>query len=167
MRTFIIAGFLLSLLPAAALAHGSHSHAETPKGDIGTPGKVADATRTVMVIATDNDFSPKTISVKAGESVRFVVRNEGRFVHEMTIGTKAMQVEHQEEMLGLMASGVLEVDRIDRDKLGAHDHGNNVLLEPGAQGEIVWTFGRATELEFGCNVPGHYEAGMKGDFHIN
>lgn len=167
MRITLIAALVVGLIPGVAFAHGTHSHAESPKVDIGSPGTAAQAKRTVTVIATDNDFSPKSITVAAGETVRFIVRNEGRFVHEMTIGTKAMQIEHQEEMLGLMVSGVIDVDRIDREKLGRHDHGNNVLLEPGAQGEIIWTFGKAAELEFGCNVPGHYEAGMKGDFRIN
>lgn len=167
MRALIAAAFVLGLLPATALAHGSHNHAEVPKADIGMPGEVTEATRTVAVIATDNDFTPKSITVKAGETIRFVVRNDGRFVHELTIGTQAMQRAHQEEMLGFMASGAIDVDRIDRAKLGKHDHGNNILLEPGAQGDIVWRFGTAADIEFGCNVPGHYEAGMKGEFRNN
>ena len=92
------------------------------------------------------------------------MRNDGKLVHELTIGTKAMQREHQSEMLALAASGVLDADKVDRAKLGSHDHGNNVLLEPGQTGEIVWTFAKATNFEFGCNVPGHYEVGMRGDF---
>lgn len=145
-------------------AHGHAGHEHAAKIEGGMPAKAADATRTVTIVASDNQFSPKAVAVKAGETVRFVVRNEGKFVHELTIGTKAMQAEHQSEMLGFAVSGALEVDKIDRAKLGSHDHGNNVLLEPGQSGEVVWTFAKATDLEFGCNVPGHYEAGMKGDF---
>jgi uncharacterized cupredoxin-like copper-binding protein len=29
-------------------------------------------------------------------------------------------------------------------------------------GELIWRFTRAMTLEFACNVPGHYEAGMVG-----
>ena len=115
-------------------------------------------------MATDSAFSPKAVAIKAGETVRFVVRNDGKLVHELTIGTKAMQLEHQSEMLGFAVRGAIEADRVDRAKLGTHDHGNNVLLEPGQTGEVVWTFAKATELEFGCNLPGHYDAGMRGDF---
>jgi uncharacterized cupredoxin-like copper-binding protein len=27
----------------------------------------------------------------------------------------------------------------------------------------VWTFTEKADLEFACNVPGHYQAGMYGD----
>lgn len=167
MKMILIAAPLLALSPAVVSAHDAHSHAGHGRGAVvegGAPGKAADATRTVTIVATDSAFAPKAIAVKAGETIRFIVRNDGKLVHELTIGTKAMQAEHQSEMLGFAVSGAIEADRIDRSKLGTHDHGNNVILEPGQSGEVVWTFAKATDLEFGCNIPGHYEAGMKGDF---
>jgi uncharacterized cupredoxin-like copper-binding protein len=54
--------------------------------------------------------------------------------------------------------------------MAAGDHGmshndpNSLLLEPGKTGEIVWTFGDATTIEYACNVPGHYDSGMVGRF---
>lgn len=146
--------------------HAGHSHQHAGPGEGGSPGKASDVTRDVTIIATDVAFAPSTVAVKAGETVRFIVRNEGKLVHELTIGTKSMQAAHQSEMLGLAVSGVLEADRVDRAKLGNHNHGNNVLLEPGQSGEIIWTFAKAQDLEFGCNVPGHYEQGMKGSFEV-
>ena len=47
-----------------------------------------------------------------------------------------------------------------------HDDPNSVLLEPKGAGEIVWTFTEAATLEFACNVPGHYGAGMAGTFEF-
>lgn len=168
MRTILFATALLALTPAATLAHEAHSHAgHRVAMQGGAPGKASNATRTVTIVASDSEFSLKSVKAKAGETIRFVVRNEGQLVHEMTIGTKAMQEAHQSEMLGFAASGAIEADRIDRAKLGSHDHGNNVLLEPGQSGEIVWTFAQASDLEFGCNVPGHYDAGMKGEFKLD
>ncbi len=167
LTTALFALLALQSPPVAAHeahAHGGHGHGVTVEG--GTPGKAADATRTITIVARDSEFAPKTVPVKAGETVRVVVRNEGKLVHELTIGTKAMQVEHQSEMLGLAVSGAIEADRIDRAKLGSHGHGNNVILEPGQTGEVVWTFAAAADLEFGCNIPGHYDAGMKGDFRF-
>ena len=76
-----------------------------------------------------------------------------------------MMVEH----------GVLEADRINHERMKMdmgggktmeHDDPNSVLLEPGKSGEIIWKFTKATELEFACNVPGHYDAGMMGRFHF-
>lgn len=164
LMTIVLAASLLA--PANAFAHEDHgnhgSHMMPPEA--GKPGKASEAARTVTIVAADSEFNPTVVQVKAGETVRFLVRNDGKLVHELTIGTKAMQAEHQSEMLGFAVSGAIEADRIDRAKLGTHDHGNNVLLEPGQSGEIVWTFAKATDLEFGCNIPGHYESGMKGEF---
>jgi uncharacterized cupredoxin-like copper-binding protein len=41
-----------------------------------------------------------------------------------------------------------------------------VLVEPGQTKELVWKFTKATELDFACNMPGHYEAGMVGTFEF-
>ena len=43
-----------------------------------------------------------------------------------------------------------------------HGGGNIVMLPPGAEGELVWRFPSDGTLEFACNIPGHYEAGMHG-----
>ncbi|MNC74234.1 Copper binding protein, plastocyanin/azurin family [compost metagenome] len=48
-----------------------------------------------------------------------------------------------------------------------HDDPNSVLVEPGKTAELTWTFSKATRLEFACNVPGHYQAGMKGDLTVS
>jgi uncharacterized cupredoxin-like copper-binding protein len=41
-----------------------------------------------------------------------------------------------------------------------------VLVEPGKTKELTWTFTEATDLEFACNIPGHYESGMVGDIRF-
>ena len=50
---------------------------------------------------------------------------------------------------------------------GMHDEPNSVLLEPGKSAEIVWKFPEHAELEFACNVPGHYDAGMQGPIKLS
>jgi uncharacterized cupredoxin-like copper-binding protein len=47
-----------------------------------------------------------------------------------------------------------------------HDDPNSVLLEPGESKEIVWTFPEKADVEFACNVPGHYQSGMYGDVNF-
>jgi uncharacterized cupredoxin-like copper-binding protein len=47
-----------------------------------------------------------------------------------------------------------------------HNEPNSVLLEPGKAGEITWTFAEGADLEFACNVPGHYEVGMQGEIDL-
>ena len=125
----------------------------------------------------DNYYEPESIEVEAGETVRFRVRNAGDLVHEFNIGTAAMHAAHQDEMQMMMDHGVLMPDHVDMKAAehmqasmghGMHKDANSVLLEPGETGEIVWTFPQDADvqLEFACNVPGHYQAGMTGDLEL-
>lgn len=54
-----------------------------------------------------------------------------------------------------------------KDGMMRHDDANSVLVEPGKSAELTWAFDKATRLEFACNVPGHYQAGMKGDLTVS
>lgn len=171
---------LVLALPVAALAGpgqaAGHDHGGHHTGaEVGKPGKASEASRTVEVVMYDNYYEPESITVDAGETVRFVVRNEGMLVHEFNIGTAAMHAAHQEEMQMMVEHGVIQGDSINREmmkmdmgggKTMEHDDPNSVLLEPGKTGEIVWTFADAVDLEFACNVPGHYDAGMYGSLTI-
>ena len=139
--------------------------------DVGKPGEASAATRTVEVVMYDNYYEPEDISVGEGETVRFVVRNAGDFVHEFNIGTAEQHVAHQPEMMMMVEHGVLQPDRINWEAAqamqasmghGMHEEPNSILLEPGKTAELVWTFPEHAELEFACNVPGHYDSGMQG-----
>jgi uncharacterized cupredoxin-like copper-binding protein len=35
------------------------------------------------------------------------------------------------------------------------------------KGELLWKFTKAGEFEYGCLIPGHYEAGMHGKIIVN
>lgn len=142
-------------------AHGGHGDHSMPGGMPGDPKNVS---RTIVIIAKDTEFNLKKIQVKDGETIRFIVKNKGELVHEMTIGTPDMQKQHQAEMMKMMDEGKLQADKV----VGGmdHNHGNSALVEPGKEAEIVWMFHKGTTLEFGCNVPGHYDQGMKGSFVI-
>jgi uncharacterized cupredoxin-like copper-binding protein len=48
-----------------------------------------------------------------------------------------------------------------------HNDPNSALLEPNKTKEIIWKFNTDAELEFACNVPGHYESGMVGKISIH
>lgn len=162
----------------AQSAHGGGGHGHVGHGNgpaLGAPGDASAVTRTIDVTMHDNYFEPESITVSEGETVKFVVKNAGEFVHEFSIATAEKHREHQPQMMMLMDHGVLHPDRIDRDAAGKmmadmghgmHDEGNSVLLEPGQSGEIIWTFAAARNLEFACNVPGHYDAGMMGEFKL-
>lgn len=144
--------------------------------DFGAPGKASEVNRDIEIIMRDNFYEPEEISVKAGETIRFKITNKGEFLHEFGLGTAAMHAKHQEQMMVMMEHGMIEADRINHDKMKmdhgsggmsmSHDDPNSLLLEPGKSGEIIWKFTKATELEFACNLPGHYQSGMMGPLKV-
>ena len=130
---------------AAILVFGCTSGAPVNPGTIELP-------RTVTVAALDSfDFVPVRIQVRAGETVRFVVTNEGMLEHEFAIGSRAKLQEHALTMThgGMLADTTTEIRVI-----------------PGQTKELLFTFGSATDIGFGCLVPGHFPAGMSGSFDV-
>jgi uncharacterized cupredoxin-like copper-binding protein len=171
------------LFTAPAVAGGTHGggHAEEHGGQhahglaFGEPGDASKASRTVEVIASEMAFEPARIEVKSGETVRFIVHNQGKLLHEFNIGTPAVHAAHQQEMQTMMAHGMMTATGMSHPMHGteagshggtampmAHDDPNSILLEPGETKELIWTFTEIGSLEFACNVPGHYQAGMVG-----
>ncbi|WP_025111074.1 plastocyanin/azurin family copper-binding protein [Pseudomonas sp. H1h] len=148
--------------------------------DFGQPAPAARATRSIEVVLNDMSFDPKAIQVKAGETVRFVLVNKGQLLHEFNLGDAAMHAQHQQEMLQMQQSGMLtptamkemshDMTGMDHSAMGhgmKHDDPNSVLVEPGKTAELTWTFSKATSLEFACNIPGHYQAGMVGKLTVS
>lgn len=156
----------------------------------GAPAPAAKATRTVEVVMGEMSFNPQSLEIKAGETVRFVLINKGQLLHEFNLGDKLMHARHQEEMLQMQQSGTLtptamkpstkSSDAMDHAAMGhgatagmkhganmKHDDPNSVLVEPGKTAELTWTFSKAGHLEFACNVPGHYQAGMVGKLNVS
>ena len=111
-------------------------------------GGMAEPSRTVEVVMRDIAYDPTTVTVQAGETVKFVFRNVGEAVHDAFIGDEAAQAEHEKEM---------------RESEGRHHGGDHhaVTVEPGDTASLTYTFERAGSLLIGCHQPGHYEAGMK------
>jgi uncharacterized cupredoxin-like copper-binding protein len=149
---------VVPLIHVPAHAHGDKKHA--PVAEIvaeqtawGLAGKYAEARRTIMIDMTDAmRFTPDTFSVQEGETVRFIVRNAGRMLHEMVIGTPDELAKHA----AMMA----------RFPNMEHDEAYMVHVDPGKTGEIVWHFNRAGSFEFACLIAGHYEAGMRGTITV-
>jgi len=146
-----------ALVASTALAHGDsrsqNKKAEMKSTEFGQTGDPRKATRTVKVDMSDAmRFTPAEISVKRGETVRFVVANSGRQMHEMVLGTMKELKEHAELM---------------RKHPGMeHDEPYMAHVEPGKKAEIVWQFTKAGEFHYGCLIPGHFEAGMVGKVRV-
>lgn len=138
--------------PQADAHEHSHEHDAPSELAFGAPGSPSTATRTIEVVTEDPyRFAPRDLEVESGETVTFVVTNEGRQEHEFVLGDEDYQESHAEEM----AAG------------GMHHEGNAVTVAPGATEELTWTFPSDGEVLYGCHVAGHYDAGMVGAISVS
>ena len=150
-------------LVAAILASGlAYAHEKSPPGKktekapvsteekaFGREGDPRKVTRTVKVDMSDAmRFAPARIKVKRGETIRFEVKNSGKTMHEMVLGTMQELKEHAELM--------------KKHPGMEHDEPYMAHVAPGKTERMVWQFSRAGEFYYGCLVPGHFEAGMLG-----
>jgi len=153
----------LLLLPLAffantVLAHGKGTHEQKKpavdysKAEEKKFGKAADpkhAKRTMTVEMSDTmRFTPAEITVKRGEMVKFLIKNNGKMMHEMVLGTLDELKEHSELMRKFPAM--------------EHDEPHMAHVAPGKSGEMDWQFTQKGEFYYGCLLPGHFEAGMVG-----
>jgi uncharacterized cupredoxin-like copper-binding protein len=156
MKSTLLLTTLLILGAPLAHAHGDKMRApvaaagQTAWGIAGDPSQV---TRTITLAMTDAmRFIPDSITVQEGDTVRFVVRNTGRMLHEVVIGTPDELAKHAAMMVKFPGM--------------EHDAPYMVHVGPGKSGEIVWHFNRAGSFEFACLIAGHYEAGMRGTLTV-
>jgi uncharacterized cupredoxin-like copper-binding protein len=156
-----LAAALLAIVPLVAVAHGGSAHgtaaaydaAKVEPTDFGQQGNPKKARRTVQVRMSDAmRFSPATLTVRRGDTVRFVVHNDGRVLHEMVLGTPKAIDEHAALM--------------KRFPEMEHADANMAHVKPGARGEMVWQFTQPGTFRYACLQPGHYEAGMVGEVTV-
>lgn len=156
MKSLFIASTLaMSLLSTAAFAHGDEDHHAAGAGheehaaNMGKPGDAKKVSRTMQVAMNDTmRFTPATITIKRGETIKFVVKNTGQVKHEMVLGSIDELKEH--------AALMIKFPEME------HSDPNQVSVEPGKAGELVWQFTKAGTFDFACLQPGHFEAGMRG-----
>ena len=97
-------------------------------------------------------FTPDRIEVKQGETVKLVLHNSGKQLHEMVIGTKKDLEEH--------AALMLKFPNME------HEEPHMAHVPAGKTGEIIWTFNKPGDFEFACLVAGHSQAGMTGKIRV-
>ncbi|MNR76048.1 plastocyanin [compost metagenome] len=150
----------LLLATTVAFAHGDETHAKpvfdaakAEQKEFGIAGDPAKVHRTIkLVMSDDMRFTPNKIKVKEGETVKLLVKNKGKILHEVVIGTSAQLQEHAAMMRKYP-------DMEHQAPYMAH-------VQPGSYQEIVWTFNRPGEFDFACLIAGHFEAGMVGKIQV-
>lgn len=157
MKKFLIASAIAwsSISIGASGADDHHGAGRDPS--TGQPGNPADVSRTVEITAIDNRFKPSEIKVKQGETVKFLVKNEGEKKHEMMIGTAEELDKH-----GKMMKKNPDMEHPDQ--------ANMISVDPGTTKELIWQFTNAGTIDFACPLPGHFKGmnfpGMKGTIEV-
>jgi len=152
--------FLSALVSTAvALAHDA-SHARSARKPIsmeehafGREGDPKKVSRTIAIGMSDAmRYSPASLRIKAGETIRFQLTNSGKMLHELVIGTMTELKTHAELM---------------RKYPGMqHDEPYMLHVPPGRKQTLVWQFTKAGEFYYACLIPGHFEAGMVGKITV-
>ena len=157
IRRLSVGLIALLALSGAAWGHGESQHKRSAKtqakvseekafGREGDPKKVSQTIRIDM--RDEMEYLPNGLRLKVGDTVKFVVRNSGRIMHELVLGTMEELKEHAELM---------------RKHPGMeHDEPYMAHVAPGKTETIVWRFTKPGAFYYGCLVPGHFEAGMVG-----
>ncbi|MBY0440035.1 MAG: cupredoxin family protein [Burkholderiales bacterium] len=155
-RALLICSALL--LPAVAGAHGD-AHPKKPgvvkmeQKPWGISGNARSVRRTIEIQMTDNmRFTPDRIEVRQGDTIRFILPNGGKQMHEFVLGTKQELDEH--------AALMKKFPKME------HDEPYMAHVSPASKGEIIWTFNRTGDFFFACLLPGHYDAGMVGTVRV-
>jgi len=92
---------------------------------------------TVTIVASDYAFSPNSVTIERGKSIKFIVINKGLYPHNLVL-------KYDKKLAELIR-----------------------LLEPNNQTEIIYLFSEGGIYEFLCTIAypapvPHYELGMKG-----
>lgn len=150
---------IFSILAGTSAAF-SHENAKThaaatvkEQKDWGIAGDAKGIKRTITLTMTDSmRFTPDVINVKEGETVKIVVKNSGKMLHEMVIGTAKELADH--------AALMLKFPNME------HSEPYMVHVPPGKTGQMIWNFNRAGNFDFACLMAGHYQAGMVGKINV-
>ena len=155
-HTLLATAFTIAFASGQVFAHGEPKHDKkaakpisTEEKEFGREGDPKKAVRTVKVDMSDKlRFTPASLTVKQGETVKFVVKNSGKLMHEMVLGTMQELKEHAAMM--------------QKHPTMEHDEPYMAHVAPGKTETMVWQFTKVGEFHYGCLVPGHFEAGMVG-----
>ncbi|MCG6888825.1 MAG: cupredoxin family protein [Gammaproteobacteria bacterium] len=147
---FVTATIVLAVFSTTLMASGTHSHShDEAKYSVGEPGK-GHPDRVITVSMRDTMrfvFDPDLGELRHGETIEFNVRNDGQIQHEFSIGNAEDQARH-----------AIMMQKMPNMK---HNDPNTVSLLPGESARLSWKFMGKDTVVFACNIPGHFEAGMK------
>ncbi len=157
--TSVLLATLIAGASTFAFAHTDTPHAKKAgavkkeQKEWGIAGDAKAVTRTVTLTMSDNmRFTPDRLDIKQGETIKIVIKNAGKMMHEMVIGTKKDLDEHAALMVKFPGM--------------EHEEPYMAHVGPGKTGQIIWTFNKPGSFDFACLIAGHYQAGMVGKITV-
>ena len=139
-RILIASALTLSLISTSTFADDIYYSGEAIS--VGNPGDPDKVSRTIEITMVDNRFRPSEISVKKGETIKFILKNTGKKKHEMVIGTPEELNKHAK-----MLKKFPDMEQPNKP--------NMVAVNPGKTGELIWQFTDTGAVNFACPMPGH------------
>lgn len=109
------------------------------------------AERSERITLENIRFTPSSLTIAAGTTVRFTLVNADALEHEFVVGDEDVQREH--------AAAAGSGDH------GAHDP-SRASVPAKATVTFTYTFDDPGTLLYGCHIAGHYEQGMRGTITV-
>ena len=131
----------------------------------GTAGADREQGRKIEIQMKDFAFAPTVLTLEAGQKITLLLRNPDTVEHEFMAGREPMRDGgYKQDLLAFFE--IAPTPTADH-AMGHGTEAVSVRVQPGGTATISFVvpgaFGR---YEFGCFLPGHYEAGMKGALTI-
>lgn len=102
----------------------------------------------LTIRASEMQYAPKELHLKAGVPVHLTLVNDGKILHDFN-------------SQGLKDSGKPAHNHQHRHQHAVNKSDSHIAVEPGKSAGLHFT-PTAGEFTFYCSVPGHREAGMSG-----
>ncbi len=98
-KLLVVFAVVLSLVSSFAFADAGRDDNKHQNEALGKPGDPSKVSRAIRVDMNDAmRFIPDRISIRRGETIRFLVTNSGKLKHEMVLGNMKELKEHAEVM---------------------------------------------------------------------
>ena len=140
-RRFLAGAAAVAAVVTTAVAYGVASATDPSAAHALGPGEV-----TVEIGIEHSRFSVSELEVRAGTTVRFVVRNTDPIAHELIVGDDRVHRRH--------ASGT---EAVHPPVPG------EVSVGPHETASTVYAFDEPGTVAFACHLPGHVDYGMDGE----
>jgi len=145
-----------SVLPATAGSEPAGHSDEMEGFSAGEPGDPTELARIIQVNMEERDgkmlYVPAQAEIRKGETIKFVIFNNGELDHEFVLASTEENLEHAEMMM--------------KNPKMRHADPNATRVAPKQTSEIIWKFTNAGQFEFACLIPGHRDGGMLGTVDV-